>query len=290
MIEVLENVGPMLAGILTVPILGWIKSWLAILDRAPAWVKQFSALGIAIGLTFLGQWLQVQLPIDLALFTESDVEALIAAAIAMGVHAGKKAREPLGPGPSALLLAALLLPTPASAQAAPDSVVVTIVDRGAPGDTVTFEAIVVDTLSVDLHRGRIGRPADERRHRVPGRLRGRHYDGLDVLEVVGLVFMLQEDDGTWSELVNEERALRTGLTPDTLNLDVGDQARLCAFAEWQDGRVTDPIEPVYWRSSDESIVTITSEGPNTCPPWRGITGTLDIGQLLEFQRRGVRVG
>lgn len=85
--------GPAIAGLLTVPALQGVKKVSGLVQKAPATVKQFLGIGIAFGLTKLGAAANVALPPSLELFDGSSTEALIAAGIAFGVHAGKKARD-----------------------------------------------------------------------------------------------------------------------------------------------------------------------------------------------------
>lgn len=86
-----EYAGPFVAAALTVPVLQWIKSLLSVLDRAPAFVKQASAVIIGYSLTELGAFLNVHVPTSLELFTGSDVEGLLSGGIAMAIYAGRKA-------------------------------------------------------------------------------------------------------------------------------------------------------------------------------------------------------
>lgn len=85
--------GPMIAGLLTVPVLQLLKRVSGLVDRSPAWLKQLLGVVIAYGITQLGAMLELVLPLDLNMFTGETVEALLAAAIAFGVHAGKRAKE-----------------------------------------------------------------------------------------------------------------------------------------------------------------------------------------------------
>jgi hypothetical protein len=120
----------------------------------------------AYGLAELGQFLELVIPGDLSLFTGADLEALVTAGLAFGIHAGKKAKEgTAGPAVKVLAIAFLSMSAPALLEAQQsDSVVVTVVDRsgfqavivtdssrfrGTPGDTVTFEAIVIDAQTGD---------------------------------------------------------------------------------------------------------------------------------------------
>lgn len=92
-LKMLELIGPTLVAILTVPLLGWVKKVVQIIDAFPPWAQQILAVLMAFGLTQLGTFLNVQLPTELSLFTESSASALLSAAMAFGIHAGKKARE-----------------------------------------------------------------------------------------------------------------------------------------------------------------------------------------------------
>lgn len=89
----LELLGPTLVALLTVPALGAIKRAVAFVDGWPAWAQQLSAVLIAAGLTQLGGLTSTVLPESLQLFTGENIEALLSAAMAFGIHAGKKAKS-----------------------------------------------------------------------------------------------------------------------------------------------------------------------------------------------------
>lgn len=89
--QALELLGPTLVGILTVPVFGAIKKGAAFVDNLPAWVQQIAVVVVAGALSAVGTQLDVLLPGSLSLFAESDVSALLSAAMAYGIHAGKKA-------------------------------------------------------------------------------------------------------------------------------------------------------------------------------------------------------
>jgi hypothetical protein len=97
MVDVLLNllayVGPFVVGLVTVPLFDLVKKGSAWVNGLPVWGKQVAVVLVASALTFLGQFLLVALPVDLALFTEGDVSALLAAIIAFAVKAGKKASQ-----------------------------------------------------------------------------------------------------------------------------------------------------------------------------------------------------
>lgn len=89
----LELVGPTLVALLTVPVLAGVKYVVTAIDGWPAPIQQMLAVLVAAGLAQLGALTNLVLPETLQLFTGETVEALLAAAMAFGVHAGKKARE-----------------------------------------------------------------------------------------------------------------------------------------------------------------------------------------------------
>lgn len=92
LIPLAELLGPTLVAILTVPAMAGLKQVVAWIDTLPAPVQQVLVVLISAGLTWLGSTLGLALPADLALFADADVSALIAAGMAMAIHAGKKAR------------------------------------------------------------------------------------------------------------------------------------------------------------------------------------------------------
>lgn len=83
--------GPIIVAMLTVPLMGWLKRVAGWIDGLAAGFQQILVVLIAAGLTWLGATLNVVIPVDLALFAEADVSALLSAAMAYGIHAGKKA-------------------------------------------------------------------------------------------------------------------------------------------------------------------------------------------------------
>ena len=89
----LELLGPTIVALLTVPALGGIKKIATFVDGWPSWAQQLSAVLIAAGLTQLGGLTNTVLPESLQLFTGENVEALLSAAMAFGIHAGKKAKS-----------------------------------------------------------------------------------------------------------------------------------------------------------------------------------------------------
>ena len=88
----LALLGPLVVGIVTVPVFNAIKDAAGFIDGTPAWVKQILVTVVAVVLTFVGKWVGVALPGDLAVFAASDVQALLSAAVAMAIHAGTKRR------------------------------------------------------------------------------------------------------------------------------------------------------------------------------------------------------
>lgn len=91
--QFLEQSLPVLAGILTVPILQALKKASSFVDGTAPIVKQILGVVIAFILVKVGAFLNVVIPGELELFTASDVEAAVAAGIAFAIHAGKKASQ-----------------------------------------------------------------------------------------------------------------------------------------------------------------------------------------------------
>lgn len=89
----LEYVGPTLVAILTVLLFGGLKAYLRWVDTLPPWVQQLLVVATAGILTHIGAALALVLPTDLALFGEPELSTLLSAAMAYGIHAGKRARE-----------------------------------------------------------------------------------------------------------------------------------------------------------------------------------------------------
>ena len=91
--QLVQLIGPAVVAWLTVPLLGQLKKAVVAIDKLPSVAQQLIAILMAYGLTLLGGFLSVALPTELALFGEADVSALLSAAMAFAIHAGKKAKE-----------------------------------------------------------------------------------------------------------------------------------------------------------------------------------------------------
>lgn len=89
--ELLELLGPTIVALLTVPVMSGLKFSVNVLDNLPAAAQQIVAVLIAYGLAKLGALTSLVLPDTLHLFTGETVDALLSAAMAFGIHAGKKA-------------------------------------------------------------------------------------------------------------------------------------------------------------------------------------------------------
>ena len=87
-----QLIGPVVVGLLTVPVLGGIKKLASFIDRLPAAVQQILAVLIASGLTWVGTTMSMVLPEGFALFTGHEVEGLLAGVLALAIHAGQKAK------------------------------------------------------------------------------------------------------------------------------------------------------------------------------------------------------
>ena len=89
----LVYLGPTLVGILTVPLYSLVKKYLTWLNSRPPWLQQIIVVIVAVLLTSIGTAFDVNLPENLRLFSENDINSLISAAMAYGIHAGKKHSE-----------------------------------------------------------------------------------------------------------------------------------------------------------------------------------------------------
>lgn len=90
--SLLQALAPLAVALLTVPLMEALQKAVVWLDGQMAFVKQIVVVLIAWVLTQLGGLLDLALPTDLALFTGNDMEAVIAAAVAFAIHAGRKAK------------------------------------------------------------------------------------------------------------------------------------------------------------------------------------------------------
>lgn len=88
----LEYIGPVIIGIIVVPLFDIIKKTTKIVGNWPAFVQQIMVAAVSGLLTWLGTLLNVVLPADLSLFGQPELSALLSAALALGIHAGKKAK------------------------------------------------------------------------------------------------------------------------------------------------------------------------------------------------------
>lgn len=243
LLELAGMAGPLIAGLLTVPLTRAITNLVAFLDRAPAPVKQLIALVIAFGLTKLGGLLQLVLPESIELFTGSTTEALIAAAIAYGVHAGQKARAPTF-RLLALILPALGFATPASTQILTDSVEVRIYEvgdlelvvspndfRGLVGDTVTFTAVALDGPTGDTIGAVITWSTDN-----PAAVSIDPDTGFARFLARG-AFLIRVTAERVVSMTVYRKIGSSVFFLDTLHIDVGELAELCAYVIGSSGNI-----------------------------------------------------
>jgi len=83
---VIATFGPTIIGILTVPAMRGLKLAIPAVDGLVPWAQQIAVVVIAVILTQLGAFLNVQLPTELSLLTANDLEAVMAGGIALAVH------------------------------------------------------------------------------------------------------------------------------------------------------------------------------------------------------------
>lgn len=84
----LEFIGPLLVAALTVPLMGYLRRFIVALDGAGPRVKQAVVIVMAGVLTWLGQALNVALPVDLLVFASDSahLSAALSAFLAFGIH------------------------------------------------------------------------------------------------------------------------------------------------------------------------------------------------------------
>ena len=78
---------PVIAGIAASITFQYFKKGVAVVDAAPAWVKQLSVVVLAFALTALGKVLGVDLPTDLHAIDATIWTGIISGAIALAVKA-----------------------------------------------------------------------------------------------------------------------------------------------------------------------------------------------------------
>lgn len=301
--ELTAYLGPTLAAILTVPAYEWLQHLIGLLDRAPAPVKQIGAVVVAFGITKMGEAINTSLPTDILLFTGEDLEALLSGGIAMAIHAGRKAKN-IRPPPNAAKVFALLflafLPASIACQTGRGTVVV--VDRnrlevlvepesytGEVGDTVTFIATAVDTITGDTIPAQISwtslDPAGVSIDATTGEATllqaGTYEVEAEVLEIMSLIFLTQDDDGTWMEVYSRNRHVlyaARGYMPPEWTMEVGQERPLCTYLETEESIENVPAE---LSSSDTTIVQVTGNGAGPlCPSWDGATATMSPAELI----------
>lgn len=322
LLEIAQTLAPIVVAILTVPTLNVVKR-LAFPD-APAWIKQIAAGLVAFGLTKLGAFLNVSLPTDVTVFTEGDVAAALAAGIAMAIHAGRK---PTATGTANLaLLLVLGLPLAAACQTGSGTVIVVDRDRivvtvepqtftGFTGDTITFRAVAVDTVSGDTIPSVLqwrsgddsGVTIDETTGHATLIRAGTFQVFADLVDLVSLVIVREHDDGVWR--VAERLDLSLGeclewnddgvagmeggepvwLTPPTCGSRApAEEARLCAYGRDTAGQLW-VLPEVEWRSTNPEIASVTSVPGDACGSPSAIEA-LDVDRAIRSAEGVRRVG
>lgn len=290
--EYAQVIAPAIAGALTVPILQGIKRVVVPIDNAPAWAKRIIAVSIAFALAKVGAAVNVILPGELQLIDGGHLEALAAGGVALAIHAGDKNRTPRA-GTTPVLVFGLLLLMPVAAACQTGRATVRVIDRsnltvvvtpssytGEVGDTLTFSAVAIDTISGDTipsvfrwtSTDSTGVQVDPNTGEAV-LLRAGTYDiEAMVTQIVAMLITSQQDDGSWAEVFSsspERQAVYAarGFAPDTLRMEVGETRPVCAYLVSVDEEYFLP-DSVTWSSSDESIVSVgPSSSQLTCPTW-----------------------
>lgn len=92
----LTIIGPTIVAIVAVPTWDLLKRVTSLKDKLPAIVQQIMVPLLAYGLTWLGALTNTILPESLELFTPDHIYALMSAAMAFGIKAGKQAKPKSG--------------------------------------------------------------------------------------------------------------------------------------------------------------------------------------------------
>lgn len=219
----------------------------------------------------------------------------------------------------ALLTLALLATAPA-ASAQQDSVTVTVIDRTdlevvitpeGPvrrfrGDSVQFSAVAVDTVSGDTlaveflwtSTNSNVLTIDSETGMARFLSRGNAQVVVEVVQLVSLILVGQQDDGTWFELTDSYPVAQNAWRP------------ICAYGQRNDGSVTlmdDPGLTHEWTLSDgvpssaDARADLHGEGPRAvfteatvemasptlpdCPPFGAVLPTMPMPQQIDFLLR-----
>ena len=305
LLEYAQVVTPAIAGALTVPILQGIKHVLIPIDNAPAWLKRIIAVTIAFVLVKVGALVNVVLPTDLALIDGGHLEALAAGGVALAIHAGNNASSRSSLRAYPVLAFLFLLPTAAACQSG--RATVRVIDRsnlevvvtpssytGEVGDTLTFQAVAIDTVTGDtipsVFQWSSTDPTGVSIEPNTGHaelLRAGTYELVaDVARIVAMMITSQNNDGTWSEVfssspVRQAHYAATGVVPDSLRLEVGQSRPLCAYlvSDQEEYFLPDSVE---WSSSDTNVATVSAGGQDICPAWDPGLGW--VGRALRIRR------
>lgn len=199
-----------------------------------------------------------------------------------------------------VLVALALLPPPAACQTG--SATITVVDRsrvqvivtpatytGEPGDTVTFTAVAIDSISGDTISGVLRWSSEDTTavqiDPTTGQatlLRAGTWQVFaDLMQLVGLVITRQQDDGSYREA-------------PTLSLRLGEVAQLCAYVYDDQGNYY-RCQNCLWESTNPEVASVTTGGGNICPLWSpGMPfpepARPEIYDMEVLRNLGVRVG
>jgi hypothetical protein len=89
-IGLLETLGPVIIGLITVPIFGYVKKAVGFLDNLAPWIQRIAVVLVATGITYVSGLVNVVLPDSLALWTPETIDALFSGLLAIAAHAGNK--------------------------------------------------------------------------------------------------------------------------------------------------------------------------------------------------------
>lgn len=92
-IQMLPTILPLIIGMVIEPIMRQIKRVAPFIDGQGPAVQRLLLGGVAWGMTELSTFLNVALPEDISMVTNTEVTTMVSAGIAMAIHAGNKAKK-----------------------------------------------------------------------------------------------------------------------------------------------------------------------------------------------------
>ena len=207
------------------------------------------------------------------------------------------------PMPMALLMM-MVLTAPIACQTG--SATVRVIDRGLlavevtppeytgeVGDTITFAAVAIDTVSGDTIPSQIrwtsadslGVSIDPVTGLATLLQAGTYTVTAEVTEIISMIWFGEQDDGTWAEVYSPQRNFvyaSTGAVPDQLRIIVGGQRRICLYFETTMGVLQPTPGEVEWWSNDTTVVQLSGSPVEGCPSFEQVLAGMPVQGLVQF--------